>query len=139
MYTNYFSREQLHHVVFDDLKRDADRFSRDVFRALDLPPIPLASRLQENALPAGRSRSVHLTRSVKRVADMVRAAGMPKLVGRVKSSRLVQRLLFARYDEKEKPKPAPETIARLRDVFAPDIAKLDETLGTSLGCLWSYN
>ena len=136
MYTDYFSREQIHHVVFDDLKRDADHFSRDVFRALGLPPIPLVSRLQEKTLPAGRSRSVHLTRSVKRVADTVRAAGMPILVGRVKSSRLVQRLLYSTYDEKKKPSPAPETVARLRDVFAPDIAKLDATLGTSLVQRW---
>ena len=69
---------------------------------------------------------------------MARAAGMPKLVGRVKASRLVQGLLYSKYDEKSKPKPSEQTLARLREVFAPDIAKLDETLGTKFGQRWSY-
>ena len=63
---------------------------------------------------------------------------MPKLVGRIKASRLVQGLLYSSFDEAAKPKPSPQTVARLREIFAPDIAKLDRALCSRFGELWSY-
>jgi hypothetical protein len=52
--------------------------------------------------------------------------------------RCIRRLLYAEYDAQQKPSPAPETIARLRDLFASDIEKLDASLDTSLSRRWSY-
>lgn len=138
MYLDFFPREQLRCVVFDDLQHDAQRFARNVFQAVGLAPIGLPARLRQHVLPAGRSRSVRLTRAVKRAADLARAGGMPKLVGRVKTSGLVQRLLYRPYNDDKRPQPMPRTVARLREKFWPDVARLDEALGTTFGRLWSY-
>jgi hypothetical protein len=138
MYLDHFPREQLRCVVFDDLQHDAQHFASSVFQAVGLAPMQLPARLQQHVLPAGRSRSVLLTRTVKWAADLTRAGGMPKLIGRVKTSGLVQRLLYRPYNERKRPTPTPQTVTRLREMFLPDIAKLDEKLGTTFGRLWSY-
>lgn len=138
MYLDHFPRDQIIWAAFDDLQHDSQTFADRLLAQLDLPPIRLPPTLRQNVLPAGRSRSVPLTRAVTRMADMVRGAGMPKLVGRVKASPLVRRLLYAPYREAERPQPTPQTTARLRDGFARDIATLDEVLGTAFGRRWSY-
>ena len=79
-----------------------------------------------------------LTKAVKRTADLVRGAGMPRVVGRVKASTLVQKLLYLRYTEKARPRPTSLTLDRLRAVFEPDIAVLDRILETDFGQRWAY-
>jgi len=138
MYLEYFPRDQICCTLFDDLKHDAQRFSDGVFRSLGLTPICLPTELKESVLPAGRSRSVLLTKAARRTADLLRSAGMPKLVGRVKGSPLVQRLMYAEYRQEGKPMPSAETVARLRDLFFPDVAALDRVLSTSCGQMWAY-
>jgi hypothetical protein len=81
---------------------------------------------------------VLLTRLVRYAADLVRGWGMPNLVGRIKVSQPIQQLLYARYQVDEKPQPKPQTVARLRDVFQPDVVLLDKILGTDFRDLWGY-
>ena len=138
IYLDHFPREQIYCAAFAELQRDAQSFADNVLGALDLPPLSLPQKLRENALPAGRSRSVLLTRLVRYTADLVRGWGMPNLVGRIKASQHVQRLLYARYGEDERPQPAPQTVARLREIFEPDLVFLDKILGTECRRLWSY-
>lgn len=137
-YLDQFPRERIYCAAFAELQRDAQSFADNVFHALDLPPISLPTQLRETVLPAGRSRSVLLTRLVRYAADLVRGWGMPNLVGRIKASQHLQRLLYAKYREDEKPRPAPQTVARLRDIFEPDVALLDKILGADCRHLWSY-
>jgi hypothetical protein len=137
-YLDHFPRERIYCAAFADLQRDAQSFADNVFDVLGLPPFSLPQTLRENVLPAGKSRSVLMTRLVRRTADLVRGWGMPKLVGRIKASRHIQRLLYVSYREGGKPQPALHTIARLREIFEPDLACLDKLLETEFRRTWCY-
>jgi hypothetical protein len=139
MYLEYFDRERLCYTLFDDLQADSKRFADQLFVALGLSPVPLPEGLREKALPAGRSRSVLLTQLVRKAADIFRRAGLPKVVGRIKTSPLVQRLLYAPYADEPKPQLSGQLHERLQAIFAPDVALLDETLGTNLARRWGYS
>lgn len=138
-YLEHFPPEKIYCAAFAELQRDAQSFADGVCDALGLPPISLPPKLRENVLPAATSRSVLLTRLVRYAAELVRGWGMPHLVGRIKASQHVQKLLYARYKADEKPAPAPQTVARLRDIFEPDVALLDKILGTNMLRVWSYH
>ena len=138
MYLDYFPREQVVCSVFDDLSTDPQLFADKLFGEIGLPSIPLSESLRGKALPAGQSRSVLLTQLLKRIADVVRSAGMPKLVGQVKTSPVVQRVLFRSYSDADKPRLTPQMRDRLRSIFAPDIEQLDRLMGTNLSRRWSY-
>ena len=137
-YLEHFPRQQIYCAAFGDLQRDPQGFANSVFEALDLPTISLPQKLRDNALPAATSRSVLLTRFVRYAADLVRRWGMPHLVGRIKASPHIQKLLYRRYQADDKPIPLPETVARLRDIFEPDVGLLDKLLGTNMVQRWSY-
>jgi hypothetical protein len=139
MYLQFFPRERIHVACFDDLQRDPQEFADRLFATLQLPPLPLEADLREQSLPAGRSRSVWLTRTVKLCADGVRAAGLPGLVGRIKTARCVQHLLFRPYGGQDKPRPSPEIVRQLRSVFGPDLELLDRELKTDFRRRWQYD
>jgi hypothetical protein len=137
-YMHHFPREQIYCAVFDDLRRDAQGFADQLFHALDLPCLTVPSKLQDKVLPAAKSRSVLITKTLRYLADRVRQWGMPKVVGRIKASPLMQRLLYCQYALDDMPTPSAATISRLREIFAADVRILDDVLGTDFCRRWSY-
>jgi hypothetical protein len=137
-YLRHFSRSQLCFVTFDDLKRDSQRCADDLCQQLGVSNFELPPELFEKVLPAGRSRSPLLTRILKRGADLTRDIGLPGLVGRVKSSKLTQRLLYVPFRANERPQMPEDMKEKLGGLFRDDIAKLDDLLGTNLGRQWGY-
>ena len=138
-YLQHFPRSQLCAVVFDDLKSDPQECVNDLCRQIGVSQFELPEQLYQNELPAGRSRCAALTRVLKRGASFARDMGLPGLVGRVKSSRITQRLLYIPYRQAERPQPPLEVVERLTEVFRADIAQVDELLGTNLGQRWEYD
>ena len=134
-YLRHFSRSQLCFVTFDDLKRDSQQCADDLCQQIGVSAIDLPPELLEKVLPAGRSRSPRLTRILKQAADLTRDIGLPGLVGRVKSSRLTQRLLYVPFRAEERPRMPEEMKEKLGGLFRDDIAKLDDLLGTN----WAGN
>lgn len=135
---NYFPKSQLYTAVFDDLKASGQRFADQMLDALDVPRVRLPEDVRQKSLPAGRSRSVRLTQSVRWMGNACRDLGMPGIVGRVKSSRLVQSMLFAPYSQEEKPRPAVEACKDIRRLFARDLELLDEVLDANFSTRWGY-
>ncbi len=90
-----FGRERLHVAVFDDLVADPQRFVDELLAFLQVAPMTLPDDLLDARLPAGRARSVLVSRAVRKASDLVRERGAANVIGRVKRSQLVQRVLYA--------------------------------------------
>lgn len=137
-YIDTFGAESLYVGVFDHLTEDPIRFAKNLFKFLQIQPLELPEILRSKALPASRPRSLAAVKIVRAGGLVARELGFPVLVGRVKSSPLVQRLLYRPYASDEKPRPDCSTARRLKELFAEDVASLDELLGSGFKSLWGY-
>ena len=137
-YLDLFPREQIYFAIFEEMQRSPQGFIGDLFEWLGVARRELAQPLLAPRLPAARARSRRLARVVKAGALNARKLGMASLVGKVKGSRLVERTLYREFRAGEKPKPEARTISRLRQQFAPEVARLRELTGSDLSELWGY-
>ncbi len=139
-YLTYFPLDRIHVLLFDDLQRDPSDFARSIYRRLDVSEIPLPDSLRDKVLPAGRSRSILLTRAVRYLANRVRDAGLPGLVGRAKSSRAVRRLLYRQYEglSLARWQLSPQDEAKLKPLFFTEVRQIDQLVGTTLIDRWNY-
>lgn len=137
-YLERFGRDQILVSRFDDLMEDPRKFAGSVFRFLGVREMILPGALRHPRFPAGRARSVLVAKLAKSGAQVLRRLGKPRLVGILKSSAALQKLLFVPYSEQTKPTPEPETRRRLQAEFREEIEALDRALGTDFAGLWEY-
>ena len=130
-------REMVHVALFDDLTSDPQAFIDSVTGFLGIDRLPLASKDLEARLPAARARSVRIASVARRSADWVREHDGATLVGTVKRSPLVQRLLYRPID-REAVRPDPADVITVRNALAPEIEALERTLGLRLGEAWGW-
>ena len=134
-----FGKERIHVGVFDTLKADPNQFALRIFEFLGVDVSDIPDELRGKTQAAARARAPKINAFVKRSAVLARDLGLAKLVGNLKSSKVIGKLLYQPYDEGEKPSPSEDTLQSLRKVFAPEIEKLDKLCGTDFGSLWQYN
>ena len=130
-------REMVHVALFDDLTSDPQAFIDSVTGFLGIDRLPLASKDLEARLPAARARSERIASVARRSADWVREHDGATLVGTVKRSPLVQRLLYRPID-REAVRPDPADVITVRNALAPEIEALERTLGLRLGEAWGW-
>jgi hypothetical protein len=75
---------------------------------------------------------------VRTVANWVRLADGAELVGKIKRSPLVHKVLYVPYGD-DKPTPSPEDVAYLRDLLAADVALLSDLVGIDLPSRWGWD
>ncbi len=93
-YADTFGRERLHVAVFDDLQQDPQSFIDAVLAWLGVSPMVLPEEDLKSKLPASRARFVPAAWIVRQGANVVRALDGARLVGCVKRSPRVQRILY---------------------------------------------
>ncbi len=130
-------RELVHVALFDDLAADPQQFIDSVTGFLGVAPLPLATKDLEARLPAAKARSVRIASVARRSADWVRLHDGAKLVGTVKRSPLVQRVLYRPID-RAAVRPDPADVLTVRNALAPEIESLERTLGLRLGEAWGW-
>jgi len=89
-----FEPERILIVLFDDLVADTAGFAARLYDDLALSEHLVSSHALDPRLTAARPRSDLAAALVKRAAVVVRGFGGPKVVGRIKGSPTVQRLLY---------------------------------------------
>jgi hypothetical protein len=89
-----FSPETFVIMLFDDLAANPAGFADRLYGRLALPPHSVSQHALAPRLAAADPRSDVAATVVKGAAKAVRRLGGPTLIGRVKSSRSVQRLLY---------------------------------------------
>lgn len=130
-YRALFPGRQLGVFFFDDLRADAAAFAARIFAFLgvdfveDLP-------YHERVLGASQARSRAVAHLMKSGANFARELGWLRLVGRVKSSPAVQRLLYRTYAPRSQPVLRPETAEGLGHLFYDETSALEAWTGRDL-------
>lgn len=131
----HFPREQLLVLWFDDLQRDPQALLDRLCDFLGAPRLALSPERRQPTRAAASARSRSFARVVKAAALLVRRCGHASLVGRIKGSVLVQRLLYRPVADDELAVPS-EGAAAARRLLAEDTALLPHVLGTDLPERW---
>jgi len=130
-YYDRFPRERIKVLWFSDLKEDSEEFARQVFDFLEIAHAPHIN-YEKRVRPAGEPRSFYLARALKWAGLFARQFGLSNLVGRVKSSGLINGLFYRPFQDSEKPELGEEMEKELRSRFEADIRSLEGLLEVDL-------
>jgi hypothetical protein len=133
-----FGREQIHVALFDDLVANSQVFFDGVCDFLEISQMRLPERLTSKANAAMQPRVRGIAGLARKAGWQVRRFGLPGLVGRVKESPIVKRLLYKNFDPEHAPLVDDDARSYIRKQVASDVARLDLILGTDFGIRWGY-
>ena len=136
-YLRNFGRKSLHVALFDDLQSNPQGFLDDVTDWLEVGRHVVSQRQLEVRLPASSARWLPLAAAAGHAANWVRHHDGANLVGRVKRSKLVQRVLYQPLGDNG-PKMSPEDVAYVRDRLDQEITEVEEELGLVLRKRWGW-
>jgi hypothetical protein len=106
---------------------------------LNVERMLLPNQLQEKVLPAGKPKLRRLAKLARSIGWNIRRLGFPGIVGRVKDSPLLTRLLYSSNGTNGMHPMPFGAQAYLREIFAPEVQRLDELLLTNLSVRWGYS
>jgi hypothetical protein len=123
-------------LLYDDLKRDPQRFLEDFCRFIEIqPPVlensPIGPGIKVNTMDYG-PRSFILARMATLVRRSLASLGAHRLIDVADRSRLVNRVSSGIYNGRPIAMLDRVTSRRLRWYFRPEVEKLEEMLGRDL-------
>lgn len=133
VYYDRFDRHQIHVVFYDELQRDPVSFARSIYEFLGVDPEFVAPTVGERINPARAARNEALAQFTYRVSLGLRRAGMANLVGTLKRSPLVNRLLYTQEKRAVDDSQIPREVV---EEFRKDFARLEELIGRPLPGAW---
>jgi len=136
-YLDCFGRQALHVAVFDDLGADPQAFLDGVTGWLRIDRLVLTPELLAARQPASDARWLPLATVAKRAADVVRRHNGAGVVGRVKRSALVQRVLYEPLGD-SRPVMPPADAAFVRAQLEAEVAGVERQFGIPLRQLWNW-
>ncbi len=136
-FAEHFPREAVHLAVFDDLARDPQSYLDATTDFLGIDRMPLTDEDRAARLPAAAARSTAVARAVRRTADWVRSHDGARLVGAVKRSPLVHRILYRPLDSSSV-RPSPEAVAYIRAELEDEVVRIEQQYGVSLRQRWGW-
>ncbi len=128
-------RQNVKVMLFDHFAADPLSAYNDLLRFLGLQEVTSIELSDRDRLSAGAPRSVIAARAVKAVARVLRNAGHPALIQRVKDSAL-PRLLYRRLRPEDRPEVQPQTRDRLKAAFREDAERISDLVGVDVCSLW---
>jgi hypothetical protein len=136
-YLDDFDRKSLHIALFDDLEADPQAFLDDVTDWLGVGRYVVPAQELDARLPASRARWLALAAIAGRAATWVRGHDGADLVGRVKRSSVVQRVLYQPLGD-TKPTMSAEDVSYVRERLGQEIADAEQELGIELRKRWGW-
>ncbi len=136
-FREFIPAQSVHIAVFDDLKIDPQSFVDSVLSWLDVAPMTLTEEQRGARLPASRARFLPLAWVVRRAANVVRAFDQASLVGAVKRSPIVHRLLYTPWGTKA-PEIEDADADWIRECLRDDVRALDAEYGLDLERRWGW-
>ena len=137
-YLQYFKQERLHVAFFDDLQADAQAFLDATTDWLGVARQGLSSGQLRAQLPASKARWLPLAVLAKRGANWVRRHDGADLVGTLKRSAVVQRLLYRPLGN-DRPEMPAEDIAFMHEQLDAEIAGVESDFGIDLRQRWGWH
>lgn len=138
-YLQHFKREKIFVAIFDDLTANPQHFFDSLCDFLGIEHVLLPDQLKEKVLPAAKSRLPRLTKFARETSWRIRRVGLPGVVGMIKESTLLSRVLYSPYAPNEKPQMSLWARKFLQETFSPEVQQLDALLGTNLSARWGYS
>lgn len=136
-YVDMFGNDCLHVAVFDDLQQDPQSFVDTVLQWLGVEPMVLPEEDLESKLPASRARFLPAAWAVRQTANVVRALDGAELVGRVKRSPRVQRLLYKPVPAADR-KISEDDATWIRERLRSELELVDDLFGLNLIERWGW-
>ena len=136
-YLDCFDRQALYVAVFDDLRADPQAFLDGVTTWLQIDRLILTPELLSTRQPASDARWQPLATFAKRAAIVVRRHNGAGVVGRVKRSALVQRVLYEPLGD-HRPVMPPADAAFVREQLEDEVAGVERLFGIPLRQLWNW-
>jgi hypothetical protein len=136
-FRSLFGKDALHVAVFDDLQNDPQAFLDALTSWLAIEPLPLEPSMLEPTLPAGRARSVVLSRIASRGAHALRNRDAGSLVGRIKRVPLVQQTLYQPLRD-DRPCMTPRERAVVQTALVDEVRCLDAEYDLDLARRWGW-
>lgn len=133
-YFDCFPVEQIRVLIYDDMKADIEAYANDIWSFIDVEPLADRELLHQRVLGASEARNRLAARLFVGAGRLVRRAGFPELVTKIKGTAL-SRLLFRPLD-RSKHTMSAATKQRLQDYFRDDVARLSQRLNRDLTSAW---
>jgi Sulfotransferase family len=133
-----FGDDRVYVGVFDDLVEDQQLFIDRLLAWLQLAPMVLPDDLVDARLPAGRARSMWLSRAARRGSEFVREHNGANLIGHVKRSSFVQRTLYRQLGD-DKPTMTATERSAVCSALEREIVALDQRYGLGLAERWGWS
>lgn len=136
-FTAVFARELVHIAVFDDLAADPQAFLDATTDFLGIERLPLSEEDRKAQLVAASARSVRVANTARRAADWVREHDGARLVGVVKRSPVVQRLLYRPID-KSVVRPDADSVAYIRQQLDDEVTRIERDYDVPVRERWGW-
>jgi hypothetical protein len=132
-YLDLFPREQLHVILYEDIRDEPDRVLTDLARFIGVDPF-VPEDAGEAANITGRPVHPGVTRRLMQLRLVTKRYGLERVIEAADRLGLGAAYRHLRRSEPfdDRPTIAPETEARLRELFAPDIELLESQLDLDL-------
>jgi len=137
-YLQYFKQERLHVALFDDLQADPQAFLDATTDWLGVTRHELSAGQLRAQLPASQARWLPLAVLAKRGANWVRRHDGAELVGSLKRSAVVQRLLYQPLGD-NRPEMSAEDVAFMHEQLDAEIAGVESDFGIDLRQRWGWH
>jgi Sulfotransferase domain len=136
-YLRFFPQESICITLFDDLQVDPQAYLDGVTSWLGIARQQLAPELLEAKLPASKARWLPLAAVAKRGAGWVRSHDGAEIVGRIKRSALVRRVLYIPLGA-DRPVMSAEDVEFVRGELWQEVALVEEDFGIPLRQRWGW-
>lgn len=136
-YLQYFKQERLHVALFDDLQAVPQAFLDATTDWLGVTRQELSAAQLRARLPASKARWLPLAVLAKRGANWVRRHDGADLVGGLKRSVMVQRLLYQPLGD-DRPEMSAEDVAFMHEQLDAEIAGVESEFGIDLRRRWGW-
>ena len=137
-YLQYFKQERLHVALFDDLQATPQAFLDATTDWLGVTRQELSAAQLRARLPASKARWLPLAVLAKRGANWVRRHDGADIVGGLKRSAMVQRLLYQPLGD-DRPEMPAEDVAFMHEQLDAEIAGVESEFGIDLRRRWGWH
>ena len=136
-FLEHFKRESIHIAVFDDLAADPQAFLDATTDFLEIARMPLSQEQVKARLPAAAARSTKVASLVRRTADWAREHDAARVVGAVKRSPLVHKVLYREID-RTAVRPQADAVDFVRVALADEVDRLERDYDLDLKARWGW-
>jgi len=131
LFFQHFDRDRVKILFFEDLAADPQRFAEEAFDFLGLRTIQDIDYDQKMSV-LSKPRIPFAGVASKQGANLLRKLGWLELLGKLKSNPLVRGLFYKPYKQEEKPQMDPQMRQKLRDLFEPQVVRVEKITGRDL-------